>query len=295
MFARIVERPAERFFVIQDELLRDELVLYSPGMQASCETGHADSLYLLLLGFNGRCWQSYGLIASFKSFDIHDVYVFATEVFSSVEDDQTFMQAVYKDSIPFFMLMVGQETPHMMSGEHYLEHCVAEQEIGPIDPTNLEQEFQVEWNDGVFRLQLEDWKGGPHFAAAYYIQERQELFRYAMTRAGFDALTSKLIGMGWAIGREADYCVSLSMASSFSRVLRRDLVVNEWDRKFTTANEQAMPEEAMNDLNVFISDLMPYINSSETPDLEMLASRHAVDLQTAKDLYAHFKRLVSRG
>lgn len=81
------------------------------------------------------CWQSYGLIAPFRSFDMNDVYVFGTEVFSAIEDDQTFMAAVHRDPLPFFMLMVGQESPHLMSGEHELRHCVAEQDLPPMDPS----------------------------------------------------------------------------------------------------------------------------------------------------------------
>lgn len=289
VFGRIVARPAEQFFLLQDEIIGEELLVFSPGMDAFCEAGHEASLYFLLLGFNGMCWQSYGLIAPFRSFDMNDVCVFGTEVFSAIEDDQTFMAAVHRDPLPFFMLMIGQESPHLMSGEHELRHCVAEQDLPHMDPSRLAPDFTVAWNRGVCRIQLDDWKAGPHFASAYWDEGNQVLHRYAMTQPGFDALTAKLIEAGVPVPPEADYSLSVSMSLTLSQILKRKLKFHDFDRLFDEPNEGAMPAAEVDKLNAFLADLMPHINSGDAPNLASLASTHGVDLQTAEELYRHFK------
>ena len=154
VFATIVDRPEDEFFVMRDEILGDELLVYSPGIESNCKDGYEHSLYFLLLGNNGECWQSYGLIAPFLSFDIDDIYVYATEVFPEVEDDETFVRSVYKNPFPYFMLLYGQKHPIVMSGKSVLRHYAAEQEITGVDIDKLKEYFNVQWNKGGFSVCL---------------------------------------------------------------------------------------------------------------------------------------------
>ena len=110
-----------------------------------------------------------------------------------------------------------------------------------------------------------------------------------MTQPGFDALTAKLIEAGVPVPPEADYSLSVSMSLTLSQILKRKLKLHDFDRLFDEPNEGAMPAEEVDKLNAFLADLMPHINSGDAPNLASLASTHGVDLQTAEELYRHFK------
>ena len=59
-FARITSFPAEDFYILTDEISGDDLLVYSPGISREVEDGNGASLYLLLLWYNGKCWQTFG-------------------------------------------------------------------------------------------------------------------------------------------------------------------------------------------------------------------------------------------
>jgi hypothetical protein len=64
-----------------------------------------------LVGFNGECWQSFGLLLSFRNFDVDDIFFFATKLDAYISNDQELIDSVAKNPIPFFMLVVEFEIP----------------------------------------------------------------------------------------------------------------------------------------------------------------------------------------
>lgn len=252
VFARIVDHPEEEFFVMRDEILGDDLLVFSPNIQQQVQDGFAHALFFLLVGNNGECWQTCGLISAFLSFTIDDIYLYATEVFPEVEDDEDFMKSVYNNPFPYYMLILGQQDPIVVNGNTVLKHYIAEQDITNLDTNQLQAYFNVQWNKGIYQFTLDEWQQHPHFAQAYYLEKEQLLYRYAMTRAGFDAITHQLIKAGLAIDEEEAYAVGLGMVTTMNQILKREFPVNPYEKFFTHADESAVPAEELDQMNQFL-------------------------------------------
>ncbi|MCB9246978.1 MAG: hypothetical protein H6606_11190 [Flavobacteriales bacterium] len=294
VFGRIADRPEREFFVLRDEFRDDEYLLYSPSMEAYCKAGHEHSLYFLLLGFNGACWQTYGLIAPYRSFDAGDVFVYGTEVFPEIEDDESFMDAVHRDPMPFFMLSVGQELPIVMNGEDEIRHYVSETEIPEFDSNKLSPNFTVQWNENVYRLSIKKWSQFPHYASAYYNEETDELCRYALTKRAFDSLSRKLIDCGLDLTPQEDYSLGLSMQQTIEKILKRKIRVNDYEAYFPEMPESTAQDVHIEQMNAFLNELIPYINSGKTPDIPALANAYSIDVESAKSIYKNLKDKFSK-
>lgn len=291
-FCRIVNRPEDEFFEMRDEISGDELLIYSPGIELYCKAGHEFSLYFLLLQYNGECWQSFGLIAPFRSFNIDDIYIYATEVFPEVDDDESFMKSVYKNPFPYFMLLIGQEARPVVSGKFALRHYVAEQEISKVNIDSIKEIFKVQWNKGIYQFTNEQMRQPPHFANAYYVEKTKLLYRYAMTHEGFKILTFKLMEVGLAIDEEEDYSISVNMVSVLKTVLKRDFPIHKYEKYFPDSKSSDIPSGELSRINKFLAELLPYINTGEEPDLYQLGAKHSLSGSDARDMYEALKQRI---
>lgn len=288
-FAHIADHPAKNFFNLQDAFAGDDFLLYSPGTEAYWSGGRKNDLYFLLTGFNGFCHHTYGVIIPMQSFTPDDIYFYGTEVFPEVDSDVALLQSVYKDPIAYMMLASGMEFPITMSGENVLRHMVAVDEMEHFDTEKLKKHFSVQWNKNTYQISHETWSGHPHFAQAYYNEESGELTRYAMTEAGFRELTRGLVKSGLPIGPEADYSVGLGMVVTMQEILKKKIILNEYEALFPETDDDAMSEKELEPINRFMQLLLPCFNAKQQPDLQSLARQAGIEVETARSLYEQIK------
>jgi hypothetical protein len=284
-FARITDHPEKDFFVFYDEFLDDEFLLYSHGVEAYFESNHENSLYFMLIGFNGKCWQSFGVILPFRSFDADDIYFYGTEVFSEVESDETLMESVYKNPMPYFMLGIGMEHPVTVNNDHILRQYFAVDNVGEIETDKLREDFSIHWNKDVYRLTDKDLSGPPHFAKAYFVEKTGELQRHALTEFGFTELSRVLIEAGVKIEPEENISVSLTMLTTMEQILKRSIVLDHFEKVFPDKIENEADDETLERINHFMQGLLPYINSGEKPDIKKLAEQYDLEHETAQGIY----------
>jgi len=294
-FARIAGHPATNFFRLSDAFYEDEFLLYSPGMEAFWAEGRKQDLYFLLIGFNGQCWHTYGVILAMKSFSPDDIYFYGTEVFPEVDSDASLMASVYRDPMPYMMLACGMEYPIMMSGDHVLRHWVAVDEIDRFDTEPLTSYFSIRWNNDMYRISQQEWDGPPHFATAYFNEKSGEFTRYAMTEQGFRELTGRLNQLGLPIGPSEDYSVGLSMVITMEEILKRKVPINEYETWFPEEVENPIPQKDLDRMNRFLNLLLPFFNAGTTPDLNRLARQSGIDPEEARSLYDQLKGKFGRG
>ncbi len=292
-FARIIDHPEKDFFMMYDEFLRDELLMYSPGIESYFNEGYQNALYFILTGYNGKCWQTYGLMIPMKSFSADDIYFYGTELSAKVDSDETLMESVYSDPMPYMMLAVGMEHPVVVNKNDEIRVYVAEDDIRNIDTQSIKKHFTTEWNKQVYRFKNAKWSEPPHFAIAYYNEQTGGLYRHAMTAEGFNQLSNMLVDLGIDIDPFEDYNVNPGMLITIDHITGKKPVTDPYEKLFIKLVDKDSSEE-LNKLNFFMNLLLPYINSGTKPDIRQLANDSDVDIDTAQRLYDKLKDRTGR-
>lgn len=98
-FSVIENNPAENFFVMKDVFSDEAFLLYSPGVAKTLEE-QSVILWFNLISFNGACWQSFGPIGAYKSFEPDDIFFFATELNPEIASEQEILNNVELNPVP---------------------------------------------------------------------------------------------------------------------------------------------------------------------------------------------------
>jgi len=264
-FSLIKNRPAESFFIMQDVFSDQEFLLYSPGVTNTLED-QSVILWLNLIAYNGKCWQSYGPIGTYKSFEPDDIFYFATELKPDIEDEQALLANMEYNPIPYMMLLSGANAPLIYNKEDQLVNVMAEYELDEINTKSLTKSFKTEYNKGVYRLSLKRWSGPPHFSQAYFDENKKIILLSSMTDRGFKALAEGLNDYGLNFSADPFLRVNLSMISAASNILKRKIRLVEYEDLFTKETSQP-DQENLDKINSFLRLVMPDINAGRKPEL----------------------------
>ena len=282
-FSVIADRPAEEFFTMVDVFDGYEYLLYSPGISKIIHE-QGMRVWFNLIGYNGACWQSYGPIGAYKSFDPDDIYFFATEVNPEIEYDEDVLADVERDPLPYMMLLSGSEYPVTVHKEDEIVITMAEYDLDKLDTMSLSQSFKREYNAGVYRLSLKRKGGPPHFSQAYYDENEKIILLSAMTDRGFQALVNNINKYGFHFSEEPFIRVHPAMLIVTEKILKRKITLNKYEELFSIDSSEEEKEE-MEKLNNFLHMAMDAINEGGEPDIEALARKTGVDVETARDLF----------
>ncbi len=282
-FAMILDQPALDFFYMEDIITGEEYLLFSPGMQLT-EDEHHPRIWLNMIGYNGQCWQTYGLMIPLKSFDIDDIFFFGTELDSDIEDHEMLQEHLENNPWPYFMLLNFSLSPVITARGHEVRHLVSLDPIDNFSTEVLADKFKVEWDDGTYKISpLNNGNEFPHFAQAYFNEEYQELTRTAGTEQGFNVLTEALKNAGYELSPVADISVSTSMLHATKEILNKDIQLHPYEDLFDESTPES--DKSLEAINHFMQLALPFINSGETPDIKALAAQADVDYETALDFY----------
>lgn len=281
-FSRVTGNPANQFYEMEDVFRGDRYILHSRGMEETL-SDHPVAFWLNLIGFNGECWQSFGPIVAFRGFDIDDIWFFATELNTKIDDEDGIIADVEKNPLPYCLLISGSAFPITVSQGHRIVQVMAENDFPAFDTEVLGDSFRREFNRHVYRLSPKKWNEPPHFAEAYYDEKRSSLVLTALTDRGFEALAGLLKQKGFAVSDEPQVRVSPAMITTAERILRRKIRINPYEGLFEKkiSGETAAELDSVNHL---LQLALPYVNSGREPDIESLARQAGVDPELAKQL-----------
>ncbi|MEO8764781.1 MAG: hypothetical protein ABI416_10860 [Ginsengibacter sp.] len=281
-FSTIIGKPESDFYEMEDAFTGETYLIYSPSVSQILSKGPV-SLWFNLIGFNGSCWQSYGPVTSFSSFGPDDIFFFATELNPAIETEEALMADVENNPIPYLMLISGSTYPLIINGKDEILQVFAEHYLESFDSTGLEKDFKIEYARGIYRLSLGAWGGPPHFAQAYYVEERELLLVNSLTERGFQNLVKKLNQHGFGLPTEPDIRVHLSMLVSIKHVLGKDIRLNPYEEVFkieTTPEGQVETDK----LNRLLALALSVINAGRKPDFRALSKEVGVDEETAREI-----------
>lgn len=281
-FSEIKANPAADFYEMEDVFTGDTYLLYSTSI-SQIISERPVLLWFNLIGFNDDCWQTYGPVAGFQSFGADDIFFYATELNRSIESEAGLLKDLENNPIPYMMLMTGSNYPLIRHGAFEVLQVIGESHSAIFDMQILKKEFTVEYAKGVFRLSDKIWSEPPHFAEAYYEEERGIIFLSALTEQGYLEMAKRLNAYEFNLPSDPDIRLHLPMVTVIKNLLKKDLELNRYSRLFeikTSAENDLM----MKKLNELLSRALPYINAGKEPDINALAKETGVDPEIARDL-----------
>lgn len=284
-FSMIIENPAPDFYRMKDVFSGESFLLYSRSTTQTLKE-QTPLLWFNLIAFNGACWQTFGPVSSYQSFDEDDIFFFATEVNFNIEDEEMLQQDVERNSVPYMLLLTGSRFPVTFNKKDELLILSSDHDLEFLDSEQLKENFKVEYSSGVYRLSLKRWDAMPHFAVAYYDEEEAVLMPTSMTERGFDALTQKLNDYGFGLPAEPQIRVHPSMLVTAERIFNTKLELNPYEKLFTTESSPEVKEE-IEKMNLFLQLALPLINAGKKSDVEALAKQAGVDVSLAEQLVAN--------
>ncbi len=281
-FSEIIEEPEKDFFRMRDVFSGDEYLLFSPST-TDLAASSKPLLWFNLIGYNGVCWQSYGPIGAFNSFGPDDIFFYATERKPEIEEPEELSMDVEDDPLPYILLHSGAAYPRTYNKKDEMLFLMAEHDLESLDTAGMKKNFKTEYDDGVYRLTHQTMGGHPHFAQAYYDEGGQLLLFSAMTLQGFEKLVKDFNAPGHNFPVEVYLKVRLQMLTTAGDILKRKIVLNEYEGLFT---EETDPKSqmAVDDINAFVSLVLPDINAGRVPDIEKAARKTGVHMDTARDV-----------
>jgi hypothetical protein len=291
-FSVIVANPAPGFFEMVDVFTDEEYLLYSPGIHDDIqEEKRIPSLCFNLISFNGDCWQTYGIVNCFTSFDVQDVFFLAQQLNPNVEDEEDVMREVDKQCIPFMLMILGSNIPKTISNGFDVLFVGIREHWEEIDHELLSQHFDTHERSSIIRISSEDLSQFPHNAIAYYDKKSRELSRYALTLEGYDQLSDALIDIGVLVDPGFDFCITPAMALIAESILgKKPDVTSPYEKIFEKELSQKETEENQK-MNQFLGELSFCVNEGEKPDLKALADKYSIDLALAKEIWDKLSNL----
>lgn len=302
VFARITSTPSADFYEMEDVLSEKLFLFYSPSLKDMLKES-APTLWLLLIGFNGYCWQSFGLNIPLANVTPDDIFYFATEINPRIEDEDDIIDDIDTNPIPYLMLLNLGISPVILHKGHKLSHWSAEDQVinYHFDSLKIKQSFFIAWNKDVFELKLKRYNEFPHYAVAYYDESNNILFRYAATEHGFSKLTQALNKTGLNLFDEAEINVSFHMHLLLESILKKEIVINPYSSMFERADDQFLSdkeddeeEEEMINLRKFMDVSVSKFNNNEPVDVDSIAKQFGADIEMARRVWKSFSDTVKR-
>ena len=281
-FCEIIANPAPDFYEMEDVFTAEIFELYSPAITRTLSERPV-LLWFPLIGNNGACWQTYGPVTAFQSFNADDIFFYATELNPLIESDAELMADLDDNPVRYMILVYGSNFPLVAQQGYEVVHVTAEESVNGFNVQALRKDFRVEYAEGVFKLSHGVWSEPPHFAEAYHEEASGKLFLSAFTDKGYRELSTILNTHGMNVPTEPEIRLHMPMVSVIEKVLKRKLEINPYSRLFETRTSPES-EAQMSKLNQLLALALPFINSGQQPDVDALAKEAGVDPEQAKEL-----------
>ena len=232
-----------------------------------------------------------------------DIFYFATEINPKIEDEDDIIDDIDNNPIPYLMLLNLGISPVIHHKGHVLSHWSAENQVTNyhFDASKMKQSFFIAWNEDVFELKLKRYNQFPHYAVAYYDENENILFRYAVTEHGFSKLTQALNKTGLDLFDEAEINVSFHMHQLLESMLKKEIVINPYDSLFEKDDDSSLSdkeehkeEEELVNLRKFMDVAVSKYNNNELVDVDSIAKQFGADIEMARRVWKSFSDTVKR-
>ncbi|HSV95640.1 MAG TPA: hypothetical protein VLM75_01770 [Spirochaetota bacterium] len=284
-FFRAERSPEAFFFELTDVFTGEVFTVYSKGIDSILKTSGPLSMLLLLIGFNGLCWQTYGTIAYFRGLQPMDIFSFSTLLNGSIERLEEVPEYIEDNPIHFMVLYYGAELPAMISRGHPVVHCKSEVKKIDLDPEKLSDAALVRKVQHIYKITLPDSEDFPHYGVCYYHSKKRHLVVTAMTEWAYAKMAELLGENGISVPGRPRIFATPVMMSLLTKDLKMKIDYTSPYAKTFAGPEPSDEEKAhLNKLNAVMRDIMDAFNAKRPVDAADLARRHGVEMETVEQI-----------
>lgn len=293
-FARIEEELGHDFYRMSDTITGATYLLYSPGITRTIhDDGRLVNLWMLLLTFNGKCYQTQGVIVGLASFTASDMLFLATELQPDISEVAQVYEIVDRNPFPFLMLMKYANIPPLKQGDDLANYHVADDAIASFSTEAFGEDAIVEWNEKVYRIWIPELSDSIHIVRVYYDELEGLLMRFSATRTGWEKTRQWLATHGISVKQEPDYMVTPIMAEALEKIMGYEAELDPYDILFQLPGSLEKADE-MERMNKALHLIIPKINTGEPIDYEQISKEADVDIEVFKRLVAELKKKLGK-
>ncbi|PZX59376.1 hypothetical protein LV84_01407 [Algoriphagus ratkowskyi] len=285
--------PAPDFFESVDIFTGEEFLLFSPGVSLTLIDSEV-ATFGGLISSDGSCYQTFGPLTGFRSFQADDIFFYGGELDPLVESIDNLLALIQKDLFSFLLLSVFSAIPMVKHERHEILHVISGIEFTDFDMLLWEKDFRVEYSDEVFKMSLKELDGFPHFCCVYWSEAKEELTLSAMTDFGYDALLNSLKKLGIQVPSEPDIRLHLSMQTAIEDILGNQVDLLPYEKLFQSGSDENVKSPEMDALNDFLNLLVPAVNSKKEVDLDLMISETGADPQAARAIYKDLMKKLKK-
>ncbi len=292
-FSTIVGQPSDEFFNMEDVFTEERYLLYSPGIAKSLMENYSE-MWLLLVGFNGVCWQTFGLNIPLHSVHMDDIYFFATELDDSIELQEDISESINKNPIPFLLMLNISATPRIFHKNREIGYWFSHSDATDVsfETKKIKKYFTIEWNKGVYKLSTKDGTGMENLAVAYFDEEKKTISRYAFTEKGFRRLAKILNSVGFDLSDEAQNHLSFNMQLFMQTFFKSEKNIDPYLELFKKELDE--DDEQLDTANEFIAAAIEIYNKKEPVDVEKIAQQVGLDVETANEIWNSVQNTIKK-
>lgn len=281
-FCVVMGNPEPDFYQMRDVFTGQEFLLYSQGMTKGLASGPA-LLWFTLMADNGLCYQTFGPILQFRSFEPDDIFFFATELHPKIENAEDLVRDVQENPVPYMMLISGSTLPLTEHQGVRIIQNQAEYDCEFLDPELLKNDFIITRKGDLIRAELKNWETYPHFSTMYFDGAKKILRLQALSDVGYKKLVDTLHAHGHVFGPEPDIRVGMSMLSCCQTILKKKIQTDEYASVFTPPPSPASQKQ-IDELNQLAGLILPDINAGKVPDYAALSLKTGVAEDSIREL-----------
>jgi hypothetical protein len=292
-FCSVVDNPARHFFTMLDVLINEPFLLYSPGLTDILEQHGPMQMFLYLLGYNGKCWQTYGPHAYFRGIIPTDLLFYAQQLDPDIVFMNQIPECIDKDPLPWTALWRSGEIPLIFHKDDMVIMNCSEYHEEDFEPDKYESSFKIERKYPLYRLELKRWDSFPHFATCFYHKKKKRLILSALTDRGYSKLTETFRAIGYDLPGNPENHVTFNMLHTIKDILGKDIQLNPYEKSFSPPEKKEHSEELAK-INRFIKLLMDAHNSGEEIEIDTLATLSGINPETAHSIAEQTMKTIDK-
>jgi hypothetical protein len=230
-FSKIISSPGHDFYEMEDIFTGESFLLYSPFISTTLAV-HPVSTWFSLIVNKNFCWRTFGPVGFSRCFDARDIIFFATELNNLIESVEDLLNDIENNPVPYMLLMLSSNSPTIMHGGFETAHVTSFVKVIFSDMEEFRKDFKLEYTPGVYKITHNTWSAAPHFAEAFYDEEKELLVLYGLTDNGYQQMASKLNEFKLNLPIVPDVRIHQPLIPIINKLVNREVEINPYRSRF---------------------------------------------------------------